>query len=176
MAAPHVAGIAALMASARPDLPAPDLRAALLQNARPGPLPVGSGYLYARGSVLSVSDAASLAQSQRPQVQILKAERSGSGRAPSRGAGRGEWRDPGHRPLPGRDRSAAGGILRKRRAPFMIRARGRSGSRLTVEARNATGKVLGRSSRQIRRVRPGKRDVHSGNDGATGRGGVVVAQ
>ncbi len=45
MAAPHVTGVAALMAALQPDLPATDLRAALLENALPASLPVGSGYL-----------------------------------------------------------------------------------------------------------------------------------
>ena len=80
MAAPHVAGVAAVMAAVRADLPAADLRAALLQNALAGALPVGSGYLYALGSVLSVASAANLAQGQPPDVRILKAQRSGIGR------------------------------------------------------------------------------------------------
>ncbi len=43
MAAPHVTGVAALMASLAPNLPAADLRALLLQNAARGSVPVGAG-------------------------------------------------------------------------------------------------------------------------------------
>ena len=47
MAAPHAAGVAALMAAMRPDMSAAELRAQLLQNAGRSSLPVGGGYLDA---------------------------------------------------------------------------------------------------------------------------------
>ena len=53
MAAPMVAGVAALMAGANPNLGASDLRALLLQHATRSNLPVGAGYLDALDSVLS---------------------------------------------------------------------------------------------------------------------------
>jgi subtilisin family serine protease len=174
MAAPHVTGVAALMAAVRPDLPATDLRAALLANALPSPLPVGAGYLYARGAVLSISDAASVQQGQRPAVRVLKAERSGSGRRVTTSA---QVAVEGameaivdYRVRIGARKVA---VLRKRANPFTVRVRGRSGTRLTVEARNRAGKVLARGTRRIRKVRRGKRDIHRGNGV---RSGVVVAQ
>jgi subtilisin family serine protease len=176
MAAPHVAGVAALMAAVRADLPAADLRAALLQNALSSALPVGSGYLYALGSVLSVASAANLAQGQPPDVRILKAQRSGIGR---RAATQAQVAVLGatqaiadYRVSIDRRQVA---IVRKRATPFAIRLRGRSGALLKIEARNARGKVLDRSTHKIVPVAPGKRDIRSGGDVRSGAG-VVVAE
>jgi subtilisin family serine protease len=169
MAAPHVAGVAALMVSVRPDLPAVDLRAALLQNALPASLPVGSGYLYARGAVLAVSGTVDLGQGQRPAVRVLKAERSGRGSAAITRAqvaveGATEAITDFHVRIDGR-RVA---VVRKRAIPFTVRVRGRSGARMQVQARNAGGKVLGAGTRRIRAVRRGKRNIHSGGDVRSG--------
>ena len=51
MAAPHVAGVVALMRAVAPRLSAAEIRAVLLQNAARSSLPIGSGYVDARGAV-----------------------------------------------------------------------------------------------------------------------------
>jgi len=165
MAAPHVTGVAALMAGVSPSLPASDLRAALLENALPSALPVGSGYLYALGSVLSAATAASLQGGQRPRVRVLQAGRSGTGRSAITTAqiavvGASEAIKDFRVTIDGR--TAA--VVRKRRSPFTVRLRGRSGRRLVVVARNARGKALATGARRITAVRRGKRDVRSGGD------------
>jgi subtilisin family serine protease len=176
MAAPHVTGVAALMAALRPDLPAVDLRAGLMANALPSPLPVAAGYLYARGAVLSVAGAASLGQGQRPEVRVLKAERAGTGR---RATTKAQVAVEGATQAIVDFRVKIGtrqvAVVRKRENPFTVRVRGRSGARLSVEARNAAGSVLGRGSRAIRVVRRGKRDIRSGGEVRTGEGGAVRA-
>jgi hypothetical protein len=153
------------MAALQPDLPATDLRAALLENALPASLPVGSGYLYALGSVLSAATAASLQEGQRPQVRILEAQRSGAGRRATTTAqvavlGASEAIRDFQVTIDGR-RAA---VLRKRRSPFTVRVRGRSGARLQVLARNARGRTLARGAHPISAVRRGKRDIRSGGD------------
>jgi ABC-type phosphate transport system substrate-binding protein len=169
MAAPHVAGVAALMASIRPDLPAVDLRAALLQNALPSPLAVGSGYLYALGSVLSVASAASLQQGQRPEVRVLKAERVGGGR---RSVTQAQVALLGasaavsdYRVLIDRRQVS---VVRKRPTPFTLRLKGRSGRSLRVEARDAHRRVLASTSHAIVAVKRGKRDIRSGGGVTSG--------
>jgi subtilisin family serine protease len=174
MAAPHVAGVAALMAALRPDMPAADLRAALLQNALPAQVPVNSGYLYARGAVLAVSGASSLQQGQRPSVRILKAERSGRGRSART---RAQIAVEGATQAIVDFRVRIGGrqvaVVRKRAIPFSVQVRGRSGTQLQVQARNASGAVLAAATRSIRVLRRGKREIRSGSDVRTG-GDVVV--
>jgi hypothetical protein len=66
-------------------------------------------------------------------------------------------------------------VVRKRATPFTIRLRGRSGALLKIEARNARGKVLDRSTHEIVPVARGKRDIRSGGDVRSGAG-VVVAE
>src|SRR6202008_2480119 len=80
MAAPHVAGVAALMAAVAPNLPAADLRALLLQNAARASVPVSSGYVDALGSVLAASKGSSYELAQSPQARVLSATRTGKGR------------------------------------------------------------------------------------------------
>jgi subtilisin family serine protease len=79
MAAPHVSGVAALMAAAAPALSAADLRAQLLQNAVSASIEVGSGYLDALGSVRSASGRTGITLGQPPRLRILQARRSGRG-------------------------------------------------------------------------------------------------
>ena len=98
MAAPHVAGVAALMASVAPNLPAADLRALLLQNAARAPVPVSSGYVDALGSVLAASKGStSYEQTQPPQVRVLSRD-ARKGRDDRARPDRAQRRQPGRRP------------------------------------------------------------------------------
>ena len=80
MAAPHVSGVAALMAAVAPQLTAAELRALLLQHAVRTSAPVGAGYVDALGSVLAASRHRSYDGGQPPQVRILLATRPGAER------------------------------------------------------------------------------------------------
>jgi subtilisin family serine protease len=81
MAAPHVAGVAALMASVAPNLSAAELRGVLLEHAVKPPTPGKPGYVDALGSVQAAMAAANLAArtslGQRPAVRILASSRRG---------------------------------------------------------------------------------------------------
>ena len=173
MAAPHVAGVAALMVAVRRDIPVADLRAALLQNAVSASLPVGSGYLHARGSVLAAAGNSSLLLGQRPRIRILRAERSASG---ARAVTRAQVAVSGSRHAIRHYRVRIGArqvaLVRNRRTPFTVTVRGRSGAMLHVEAQNAQRQVLARASRRIVPARRGKRDIRSG--GPVGTGGAMV--
>ena len=80
MAAPHVSGVAALMAAAAPGLSASELRAQLLQNAVPASIPVGSGYLDALGAVRGVGGArASRSGSRRSCASCRRASPGAAG-------------------------------------------------------------------------------------------------
>ena len=70
MAAPHVAGLAALMASVAPNLPVAELRALLLQHAARADVPVSAGYADALGAVLAASEATSYDATQPPRLRI----------------------------------------------------------------------------------------------------------
>src|SRR3954449_9943350 len=76
MAAPMVAGVAALAVSANPHINAVDLRGLLMQNAARSRLPVAAGYVDALHTVLAASSAAGVA-TQAPKLKILTATRKG---------------------------------------------------------------------------------------------------
>jgi Subtilase family len=81
MAAPHVAGVAALMASVAPNLSAQELRGVLLEHAVKPPTPGKPGYVDALGSVRAAMAAADLASrttlGEAPSVRILASRRRG---------------------------------------------------------------------------------------------------
>ena len=77
MAAPMVAGVAALMASANPRLSAAELRALLLQNATSSNVQVAAGYVDALRSVLAATTAVGYDTTQRPQLKVLQAATKG---------------------------------------------------------------------------------------------------
>ena len=87
MAAPHVAGVAALMASVAPTLSAQELRGLLLEHSVKPPTPGKPGYVDALGSVQAAMAAADLAArtaiGQPPTVRHprLPAARKGDPRA-----------------------------------------------------------------------------------------------
>jgi subtilisin family serine protease len=81
MAAPHVAGVAALMAAVAPHLSAQELRGVLLEHSVKPPTPGTPGYVDALGSVRAAMAAADLAArtsiGQAPTVRILASQRHG---------------------------------------------------------------------------------------------------
>ena len=78
MAAPHVAGVAALMASIAPRLSAAELRGLLVEHAVRPARPARPAYVDALGSVLAAQRAVRPSLGQRPAIRILSATRRGS--------------------------------------------------------------------------------------------------
>ncbi|MDA0184474.1 S8 family serine peptidase, partial [Solirubrobacter phytolaccae] len=145
MAAPHVAGVAALMAAVAPNLPAAELRALLLQHAERASLPVSAGYVDALGTVLAASEASSYDASQPPALRVLSATRSGrttQAQLAVLGAATAVKRVVVK--VDGR-RAAS---LRGGRTVLNVRVRGRAGRRLVVEAFAADGRRLSRAARE----------------------------
>src|SRR5262245_21346611 len=171
MAAPHAAGVAALMAAMRADLTAAELRAQLFQNAGRSPLPVGAGYLDALASVVSVASASSYRLGQPPLVRVLAAQRKGS-QTVVQVAALGDTRAVTRFRIKLDGRRVA--ELKKRGSPFTVRLRGRKGRRLQVEALDSGGKVVARGKRKVSGVRNGKRGVRRGS--GVGSGGVVTIE
>jgi subtilisin family serine protease len=169
MAAPHVAGVAALMAAVAPNLSAAELRAELLQNAARASVPVGSGHLDALASVRGVAGDTDLTLGQPPRLRVLQARRAGSGRRAQTlvqfGVSGATATVKRYRVLLGRRRAAE---LAAGRSVLTVRKRGRSAGRAQVQALNAAGKVVARASARVRRVKPGKLDVESGSGVGTG--------
>jgi subtilisin family serine protease len=167
MAAPHAAGVAALMAAMRTDLTAAELRAQLIQSASRTSLPVGAGYLDALSSVVNVASAATYRLGQPPLVRVLSAQRKGSqtlvqvaALGSTNAIVRFRLRLDGRRVAE----------LRKRGSPFSVRLRGRSGRKLRVEALDAKGGVVAAGTRSVRGVPKSKRGVRRGG----GVGGTVT--
>jgi subtilisin family serine protease len=165
MAAPHAAGVAALMAAMRPDMSATELRAQLLQNAGRSSLPVSGGYLDALSSVVSAASASTYRLGQPPLVRGLAAERTGR-QTVVQVAALGDTRGVARFRLSLDGRRVA--ELRMRRSPFTVRLRGRAGRRLRVDALDSRGRVISSGSRAIRKVRRGKRGVRRGSGVGTG--------
>lgn len=163
MAAPHVTGVAALMAAVAPDLPGAQLRALLLQHAVRTSAPVGSGMVDAYGSVLAAGVASGRLQAQPPRLRVLSATRKGQGRravTQSQIALLGESRAVARIVVKLDGRRVA--TLRGGRSVVNVRLRSRSGRRLVVEGLSADGRRLTSASRRVRAVRAGKRGVGTG--------------
>ena len=77
MAAPHVAGVAALMAAVAPDLPAAELRALLLQHAVRRSRRSARAYVDALASVLAASTAELRRSASRRRCACSSATRAG---------------------------------------------------------------------------------------------------
>jgi subtilisin family serine protease len=169
MAAPHAAGVAALMAAMRPDMSAAELRAQLLQNAGRSSLPVSGGYLDALSSVVKVASASTYRLGQPPLVRVLSAQRKGS-QTVVQVAALGDTRQVSRYRLSLDRRRAA--ELRKGSSPFTVRLRGRAGRKLRVDAVDAGGKVIASGTRAVRGVRKGKRGVRRGS--GVGAGQVLI--
>ena len=164
MAAPHVAGVAALMAGVAPNLSAAELRAQLLQNASRASVPVGSGYLDALASVRGVAANAGISLGQPPQLRVLQAQRAGGGRRAQTlvqfGVSGATATVKRYRVLLGGRRVAE---LGAGQSVLTMRKRGRSAGRVRVLALDAAGKAVAQASARVRRVKPGKLDVDSGS-------------
>jgi hypothetical protein len=164
MAAPHVAGVAALMAAVAPNLSAAELRAQLLQNALRASAPVGSGHLDALASIRSVAGSADITLGQPPRLRVLQAQRAGQGR---RAQTLVQFAVSGATATVKRYRVLLGGRraaeLRAGPAVLTMRTRGRSASRVRVLALDAAGKPVARASARVRAVARGKLDVKSGS-------------
>jgi subtilisin family serine protease len=159
MAAPHVSGVAALMAAVAPNLPAAELRALLLQHAERTSLPVSAGYVDALGAVLAASEATSYDLSQPPAVKVLSATRSGrtiQAQIAVLGAVTAVKR------LAVKVDGRRVSTLRGGRSVLNVRLRGRSGRRLAVDAFAQDGRRLSGATGRITAVRKGKRQVGSG--------------
>ena len=170
MAAPHVAGVAALMAAVAPQLTAAELRAILLQHAPRSGLPIGAGYVDALGAVLGASGSSSFQQGQPPQARVLQATRKGrTTQAQIALLGAVSAVSRVQVKLDGRKVAQ----LRGGTSPLTVRLRGRSGRKLSVVAIAADGRALAKASAKVRKLRTGKRHVSSG--GGIGTSGRVWA-
>jgi subtilisin family serine protease len=163
MAAPHVTGVAALMASVAPNLSAAELRALLLQHAVRTSAPIGAGMVDALGSVLAASTASGQMLGQPPQLRVLSATRKGrKARAVTQAqiAVLGATQGVARIVVKLNRRKVA--TLRGGRSVMTVRLRRRTGSRLVVEALAADGRTLSTASRRVRAVRAGKHGVGTG--------------
>jgi subtilisin family serine protease len=174
MAAPHVAGVAALMAAVAPQLTAAELRALLLQHASRSGLPIGAGYVDALGAVAAAASASSFQQGQPPQARVLLATRKGSGR---KALIQAQIALLGATAAVNRVRVSLDGRkvteLRGGVSPLTVRLRGRKGRRIGVAALSADGRVLAKATARVRRLKAGKRGVRQG--GGIGTSGRVWA-
>jgi subtilisin family serine protease len=170
MAAPHVAGVAALMAGVAPQLTAAELRGILLQHASRSGLPIGAGYVDALGAVAASAGASSLQQGQPPQVRVLAATRKGrSIRAQIALLGATTAISRVRITLDGRRVTELSGG----RSPVTVQVRGRSGRKLGAIALAANGSRLAAASLRVRKVNAGKGGVRQG--GGIGTSGRVWA-
>ncbi|HET6548298.1 MAG TPA: S8 family serine peptidase [Solirubrobacter sp.] len=172
MAAPHVTGVAALMAAAAPSLSAAGLRALLLQHAVRTSAPVGAGYVDALGSVLAAGATLGGTLGEPPRVRVLSATRKRRGRrtvTQAQFAVSGAVRAVRRIVVRLGGRRVAG--LRGGRAVYTVRLRGRGGRRLKVTALAGNGRALSVARARVRAVRKGKHGVGRGG----GVGGSVWA-
>jgi subtilisin family serine protease len=169
MAAPHAAGVAALMAAMRTDMSANELRAQLLQNAGRASLPVSGGYLDALSSVVSAASASTYRLGQPPLVRVLSAQRKGR-QSVVQVAALGDTRGVARFRLSLDGRRVA--ELRKASSPFTVRLRGRAGRKLRVDALDSRGGVIASGSSVVRGVRKGKRGIRRGS--GVGSGMVTI--
>jgi len=157
MAAPMVAGVAALAVSGNPQISAVDLRGLLMQNAGRSKLPVAAGYVNALHTVLAASSAPGVA-TQAPTLKILTATRKGR-RTHIRAAALGSSAAIKTYRIKLDGRTVA--QLTARRSPFAVDLR-RSAARVRVEALDAAGGTLAGAERRVAKLRKGKRDVRTG--------------
>ena len=125
MAAPIVAGVAAMMVALNPGLSASELRARLLQHAGRSRLPVAAGYVDALESVRSVTTAVGQESTQR----AAPADPARDGRpAPDAGAGGRQRLDAGHQALrhPARPQSRASVTARRSTFTVALQRRGQA--------------------------------------------------
>jgi subtilisin family serine protease len=158
MAAPMVAGVAALMASANPRLSAPELRGLLLQSATASRLPVGAGYVDALHSVQAASTAVGYDTTQRPQLKVLQATTKG-GRIKVQAAVVGSTAGIRRYAVSLDGRRVA--QLAARGSPFNVTLAKR-GRRVRVQGLDASGRTLAGAQRAVSALTSGKRRAASG--------------
>jgi subtilisin family serine protease len=159
MAAPMVAGVAALMASANPRLGPEQLRALLLQNATRSTLRVSAGYVDALNSVLATTTAAGYDATQPPRLKVLQATSKGK-RTTVQVAALGSRAAIRRYTVTLDKRRVAS--LTARGSPFTVTLR-RAGKRVGVRALDGSGRELARASQAVRALRSGKRGAKSGS-------------
>lgn len=153
MAAPMVAGVAALIASANPGISAAALRAQLLTSAGRSTLPVASGYLDAGAAVRGTRSSLPAAGKPAPDVAIVTSTGKRSGKATkltvrvkvsgATAAIKGYDLSLGQRKL---------GRINTRSTDWNVRlslAGKVIGTKLTVVARSKAGKRLARSAARV---------------------------
>jgi subtilisin family serine protease len=158
MAAPIVAGVAALAASVNPTISAADLRALLTQNAARSTLRVASGYVDALNTVLDASGGRGQDATTPPSLRILEATRKGRRtrvQATVRGSTAAIRR---YRVKLGKRVVAT---LAARRNTFRVTVRKR-GSRVRIDALDASGRKVVSAARKVTQLRKGKGNVGKG--------------
>ena len=168
MAAPHVAGVVALMRSVAPKLSAAEIRAVLLQNAARSSLPIGSGYVDARGAVRGAAAETAVTLGQRPRLRVVRAQSAGKGRGATTviqfGVSGATDAVRRYRVLLGRKR-----VAELAPGPSVLTARvRRGGKRATVQALGDGDRVISRVRARVTRVPKGKLDIGSGGDVGVG--------
>ena len=158
MAAPIVAGVAALAASVNPSISAADLRALLTQNATRSNLRVSSGYVDAMNSVLAATSARGQDATTPPSLRIVEATRKGR-RTRIQAAALGSTAAIRRYRVRLGKRVVA--TLAARRSVFRVTVR-RRGGRVRIDALDASGRTVVSASRKVTRLRKGKRNVSKG--------------
>lgn len=157
MAAPMVAGVAALMVSVNPSLSAADLRAKLLQHAGRAQLPVAAGYVDAQASVRSVTTAVPYRSTQRLRLRILNATRKGKRTQVQLSVSGASAALKRYRLKLGKRTFS----VKARHSTFTVILRG-TGRRVRVDALDRSGRRLGSASRAVKKLRKGKTGVKRG--------------
>ncbi|WP_084284329.1 S8 family serine peptidase [Solirubrobacter soli] len=157
MAAPMVAGVAALVAAASPGISAVDLRAALMANAARSDLPVAAGYVDALNTVLAATGKVGYTPPQPPSIKILSATSKKRTTKVQVGVSGSTAAVKRYRFTLGNARAE----VQARRSQFSVKIN-RAASRVKVDAIDASGKVLASATRKVTAQRAGKRQVGSG--------------
>jgi subtilisin family serine protease len=158
MAAPMVAGVAALVAGANPQISAVDLRAALMQNAARSDLPIAAGYVDALHTVLAATGNVGYQPPQPPSIKVLSATSKGKRTKLQVAVAGATAAVKRYRIVLDARYSAQ---MRARRTQFTVTV-GRAGKRVRVDALNASGRVVAHATRRVTAPRKGKRDVGTG--------------
>ena len=158
MAAPMVAGVAALMAGVNPRLSAAELRGLLLQSATSSSLQIAAGFVDAGQSVRAAATAVGYDTTQRPQLKVLQATTKG-GRTSVQVAAVGSTTAIRRYAVSLDGKRVA--QLAARSSPFKVTVAKR-GRRVRVQALDASGRALASSQATVKALRSGKRDAGSG--------------
>ena len=153
MAAPHVAGVAALMASIAPRLSAAELRGLLLERAVRPARAGRPAYVDALGSVLAAQGTASASLGQPPSIRVLSAKRRGTVIRVLIGAGTDVRRVRVR--LDGREVSQ----LRGGRSTLTLILRGYRGTRVTAEALTLSGRRVASATARVGGASPEPRTI-----------------